>query len=327
MFGAKTLRWPHGSVTMQPRGAMLREVALTAPNGRVTHPLHTAPWVGTLEAEPLDGLLQGLSGEWPCVPFGMPHENLPSNWPKPVGWEDPFAHGYAAHHDWDISLIKGCLEAVISMPEDHYVRRIRRRLTPVKEGIALDLWIDPRCDCRLPIGLHPVFALPDLPQRLLLDVEGATSVIAHPEINASDPSPVLTGGISGSLTQIQGENGGLLDFSQLPRDEHSETRLLVIGGNGRVTLTDQENGHVSVLHYNAAQFPFVMLWVSNRGRAEAPWLNRHLALGIEPVRAAFDLGTGISAHINPLMVLGQQDTAFDLVAGKVFHTSYKITAQ
>jgi hypothetical protein len=326
MTDQKKLRWNGGEVTMQPRGAMLRDLALTLEDGRITNPLHTAPWVGTSEAETLDGLMQALSGEWPCVPFGGPYQNLSTDWNKPPGWEDEFLHGYAAHHDWDVSSIDGGLEAEILMPEGHPIRSMSRRVMPTIDGIAIDLWVEPRRDCRLPIGLHPVFALPQEPERMTLHIDGATGVISHPETPPFDTTPVRPNVLSDSLSSVQGTEGELLDFAHLPRPEQSESRLLVLGSTGRVSLTDSETGDVFSLSYDADVFPFVMLWVSNRGRADAPWSGRHLALGVKPVRAAFDLGTATSAQENPLAAKGYE-TAYDFKADQSFHTRYTITAQ
>ncbi|MEO9896610.1 MAG: hypothetical protein ABJD13_15595 [Paracoccaceae bacterium] len=326
MTGPKTLRWDKGQVTMQPRGAMLQGLTIELQNGRTVSPLHTAPWVGTPEAKTLDGLIQGLSGEWPCIPFGVPQEGQPPEWCAPEGWEDPFAHGYAAHHDWDVSLDEAGLEANIRLPIDHPIQSIRRRVQPIQNGIELDQWVNPRRDCTLPIGLHPVFALPDDPGRMSLDIPGATSLMSHPETPQPDPTPVKPNAISSNLSCVQGEGDETLDFSLLPRPENSETRLLVLGGTGQVSLTDRMTGDIFSLTYDAKIFPFVMLWISNKGRSTAPWSGRHLALGIEPVCAAFDLGTSVSTTANPLRSKGF-DTAYEFKSGQRFHTRYQIKAQ
>jgi hypothetical protein len=212
------------------------------------------------------------------------------------------------------------------MPAHHPIRELRRRVRPGKSGIDLDLWILPRRDCRLPVGLHPVFALPDDPQRMQIDVIGATQVIAHPQTPPPDPTPARPGAVSESLDAVRDRSGGVVDFSRLPCPERSETRLLVLGGTGRVTITDRSTGVVTELCYDAARFPYVMLWISNRGRSVEPWSSRHLAVGIEPVRAAFDLGSGVSADDNPVSELGEA-TAFDFVANREFHTAYAISVQ
>lgn len=53
----KTLRWPQGPVTMQPRGAMLRDLAVRSEYGQILRPSHRALWVGTPDAAQLSGLM------------------------------------------------------------------------------------------------------------------------------------------------------------------------------------------------------------------------------------------------------------------------------
>lgn len=311
---------------MQARGAMLRNLEIQLPNGQMVAPLHTAAWVGTAEARTQSGLMQGLSGEWPCVPFGTPGNSLPPQWQVPNAWEDSFAHGYAAHHDWELMPSSDCLDARINLPLEHPISSLERRVRPIEYGIALDLWVNPRHDCRLPIGLHPVFSLADTPEQMQLKIDGAEQVWCHPETPSDDPTPAKAGAVSNSLEMIEGENSDLLNFSLLPRNDISETRLIVTGGTGQATLTDLKSGVRTLLQYDSAHFPYLMLWISNRGRSAPPWSNRHLALGIEPVRSAFDLGTATSAAANPLST-ADSDTAFDLQAGRPLHTSYSITVQ
>lgn len=311
---------------MQSRGAMLRDLEIKLPSGQIVAPLHTAPWVGTAEARTQSGLMQGLSGEWPCVPFGTSIRSLPPQWQVPSGWEDSFAHGFAAHHDWELLPSSDCLDARINLPTEHPISSLERRVRPIENGIGLDLWVNPRHDCRLPIGVHPVFSLADTPEQMQLKVDGAEKIWCHPETPPVDPTPARAGAMSESLEMIKGVDGDLLNFSLLPRSDMSETRLIVTGGTGQVTLTDLKSGVRTLLQYDSAHFPYLMLWISNRGRSEPPWSNRHLALGIEPVRSAFDLGTATSAAANPLSIAGA-DTAFDLVAGRPLHTTYAISVQ
>lgn len=319
-----TLIWPDGSLSLQRRGAMIRDLTLRTEDGSIVRPLHTAPWVGTPEADGLTGLMRGLSGEWPCVPFGVAHDGLPTEWTAPSGWEDPFAHGYGAHHDWEIAVTPDGIEAQISYPADHPIQSLLRRLSHSKNGITIELWVQPRRDCRLPIGLHPVFSLSSKPQSTEVIVHGANQIWSHPQVSSDDPTPARENARSASLETIQSFHSSPLDFSRLPRLEQSETRLLALGCDGRVTLRDRGSGIQRHLDFDPKQFPFVMLWVSNQGRAAAPWSRRHLALGIEPVRAAFDLGTATSAQPNPLSATGQ-DTAFELRADQPFYTRYSIS--
>ena len=138
-----------------------------------------------------------------------------------------------------------------------------------------------------------------------------------------DPTPVKPNAISSHLSSVQADRNETVDFSLLPRPENSETRLLVLGGTGHVSLTDGATGDVFSLTYDAKVFPFVMLWISNKGRSAAPWSGGHLALGIEPVCAAFDLGTSVSTMENPLRAKGY-DTAYEFKSDQCFHTRYQI---
>ncbi len=92
---------------------------------------------------------------------------------------------------------------------------------------------------------------------------------------------------------------------------------------GRALLRHRAEGITIALDWNAAHFPDVVLWLSNRGRADFPWAGRHVAIGIEPVAAAFDLGTSISAGENPLNTKGRA-TAISLEPGIPFETWYRI---
>jgi hypothetical protein len=48
-------------------------------------------------------------------------------------------------------------------------------------------------------------------------------------------------------------------------------------------------------------------------------------LGVEPICSAFSLGSGVSAHANPIAESGT-DTAIEIEAGQSFETTYWISA-
>lgn len=70
----------------------------------------------------------------------------------------------------------------------------------------------------------------------------------------------------------------------------------------------------------------MLLWMSNRGRRFAPWNGRHLALGMEPICSAFDLGPQVSAADNPISRAGTP-TARRFTAGESFGTTYRIEVE
>lgn len=320
-----TFEWPGGRVSIQPLGAMIAELILHLEDGRTHQPLHRAPWVDS-ESHGQSGLMAGLSGEWPCVPFGAPADDIPPHWQaKQPSWQDAFAHGTCSHVHWDISTSEEGISAQVAFPDPHPIESLRRSLRPISGGIAMTLTITPRRDCALPIGLHPVFSLPQKPGQMSVNISGADTVWSHPADPGPDPTPVAPGQQSSCLSSVATATGGTIDLSRLPLETNSETRLLVPASGGQVHLTNHEDHILTTLHYNAAHFPALMLWISNRGRKDAPWSGRHLALGVEPVRACFDLGVGASQSQSPLNDAGIP-TVLNLRAGECFATVYAITS-
>lgn len=317
--------WAGGGVSLQPLGAMIMDLTLILEDGRSHSPLARAPWVDGAHGE--TGLMAGLSGEWPCLPFGAAGETLAPGWSGAADhWEDPFPHGTSAHLHWTLGRDDQGLTAKLYLPAPHPIAGLTRRIRPCAQGVAITLMVEPRQDCALPIGLHPVFRLPQETGQMHVDIPGARGVWTHPATPPPDPTPIAPNQRAASLQDLPGVDGSRQDLSRLPLDGCSETRLLVPSVKGLVRLTDHAAGVETQLSYDPQTFPATMLWVSNRGRDHAPWSGRHLALGVEPVRAAFDLGTAVSTAPNPLSRAGVP-TALPLRAGQVFTTEYRITAQ
>lgn len=317
------LVWDGGHLVVQSLGAMIADLVLSLPDGRAHRPLARAPWVDE-PGHGQSGLMAGLSGEWPCVPFGAQGQTVPEVWQGPQCWEDPLPHGTASHLHWHLSRDGAALFADIDLPEPHPIARLTRRLRPLPNGIEISLEILPRRNCDLPIGLHPVFALPAQVGAMHLEIGGIEAVWSHPEDASPDPTPVLPAQRADNLTCLATETGGI-DVSRLPLHGKSETRLLAIARSGEISLSDHAAGVRNRLHYDAQLFPSVMLWMSNRGRAQAPWSSRHLALGVEPVRACFDLGVGASCATTPLQQAGVP-TTYGFRAGAAVVTRYQITS-
>ena len=116
------------------------------------------------------------------------------------------------------------------------------------------------------------------------------------------------------------------DATRLPFEEDSENLLLLSGASGRCALDNLGEGYRVILEWNPAHFPSLMLWMSNRGRQFAPWNGRHLALGVEPVCAPFDLGTAFANVETPLSRAGVK-TGIDFHPDAPFVTRYSIRAE
>ncbi|MFY8031393.1 MAG: hypothetical protein ACOVO5_06140, partial [Devosia sp.] len=95
---------------------------------------------------------------------------------------------------------------------------------------------------------------------------------------------------------------------------------------GRAALWNSAEGYRVRLSWNPEHYPSALLWFSNRGRTFAPWNGRHLALGLEPICAAFDLGQQVSAAENPISRRGIA-TARSFRAGENFITKYRIEVE
>jgi hypothetical protein len=100
----------------------------------------------------------------------------------------------------------------------------------------------------------------------------------------------------------------------------------VLDAGGGILLRNDLEGYAVRLSWNADDFPSVLLWLSNRGRTFEPWRGRHLALGVEPVCSAFDLGAAISEATNPLNAHGVR-TVHAFRAAKAWTARYRFVVE
>lgn len=178
-----------------------------------------------------------------------------------------------------------------------------------------------RHDAELPIGLHPVLALPDAAGGAQLKL-AAREAIAYPVPTEPGVSRLTPGAVTRDLRNLPAQ-GGPIDVTALPLDVKTEELVQAAVETGAAELFHGPDGYRVTLSWDAKHFPFCLLWISNKGRREPPWSGRHVALGIEPVCAAFDLGVGTSLDgRTPLARLGR--TALPLRAGMPFATCYTI---
>jgi hypothetical protein len=329
MRAERTLDWHHGRLTVQRLGAMLALVVFRLPDGRQAAPLHVAPGAGEAGTDALPGILQRLRGEWPCVPFGHGRaQTLSGDWAGLEAEPGLWPHGEGSNRLWDWAEVEGALALTIDYAPDNPIARLERVIRPDPSAAAVDitLTIHPRRDCRLPIGLHPVFRVPDDGQGLRLDADTGGTVLTFPGALEPGISRFSPGAEAASLAQVPLIAGGRVDATRLPLPFATEELVQIAGASGRVALDYPAEGFRAEMTWDRALFPSVILWLSNRGRQAAPWSGRHLAVGVEPVAAAFDLGTAISAGDNPISRRGVA-TAVDFRAGQPVTKRYHIAVQ
>lgn len=322
---------PHVEAELQLLGGMVGPARFRL-GERVVSPLAVAPWADDEEARTLPGILQRLRGEWPCVPFGIASDAaLPEGWRPADGTEpDPNPHGYAANSLWRLESLTGN-EAVMAIdyPADHPIAGLRRTVTASTETSTLEfeLEIMVRADCNLPIGIHPTFALPGGAGDNRLVLDPGAQCWTPPAPAEPGISTFTIGAADAAPGAVPLQDGGTIDITRLPLPYATEELLLVTQANGRVHLECPSAGYAARLDWDAEVFASCMLWMSNRGRTAYPWNGRFVALGIEPVTAAFDLGTAISANPgNPLATAGVP-TSRRFSAGERLVTRYDISVE
>ena len=321
------IAWAHGMASVQALGGMLGPVTFLLPDGRQVSPLHVAPWFDDPARKDQPPILQDLRGEWPCVPFGTDApRSLPEGWSATGETFDGAGvpHGHSSNAEWVFTeTAPDRITLTCDYPDTHPIRRLTRTIAadPQAPALNITLTVEARRPCRLPIGLHPTLRLPlDGTARLdpptfregrvfPLDVEPGQGLL-QPGANFS------------TLDVVQRRDGTTLSLSDLPLTENTEELVQLCGVTGGFRLHPPDNWTVT-LDWDNEHFPSLLLWISNRGRAYAPWNSRHVALGVEPVAAAFDLGPAISTAPNPISA-GGTPTAYDFHPDRPFTTSYRI---
>jgi hypothetical protein len=282
----RTFSWAHGDGEVQALGGMLGPVRFRLPGGRLAAPFQVAPWAGENAAEALPGILRRLRGEWPCVPFGVERA------------------------------------LAIDYPGASPIARLERHILPdpAAPAIGIRLVVHARADTVLPIGFHPTFRVPDGG----IVIETAGGGMTFPAEVEPGVSRLAEGAWFDSLGRVPLRGGGHADLSRLPLPFATEELVQLTHPGGEVALACPAEGFRVWMEWDAAHFPGLAVWVSNRGRAAYPWSGRHQAVGLEPVCAAFDLGPRVSAGANPLSRAGHP-TARAFRAGEVFSTALRIS--
>ena len=312
----------HMTLEVQSLGGMIGP-CLARLGERTVSPLAVAPWADEPEAAGLPPILRRLRGEWPCVPFGItqPVELFPPRHRTQDTRLDGVidnseAHGYGSNNHW-ACLDKGddWIELAIDYPETSSVRRLRRRIALAADvaRIDLELGVEVRDSCRLPLGLHPVLALADEAGQCVLRPGRFVSGRTYP-IRFEPSSRLAVDAAFDDLSRVPQNDGSTIDLTRLPLTEKREELVQLHGVDGCFTLLNRSKGYRAVLQWNPDHFPSCILWISNRGRDAYPWLSRHLAIGIEPTCSFFDL--------NPSMA---PDALHAFASGENWRTAYSLT--
>lgn len=296
------LRNARMSLEVQSLGAMIGPWRVDL-GGREVSPLAVAPWADEAQAASVPPILQRLRGEWPCVPFGItrPAADFPAHLPlrdtaADALVDNAIAHGFGANHHW-LCEARGedWIELSIDYPSGYPVRRLQRRIALAADAdrVDLELGVQTRAACSLPLGLHAVLALADAPGSCSLH-PGAWGYGRTYPVRFEDCSQLAVDHEFVDLANVLTRDGAIADLTCLPLAQACEELVQLHGMTGHFTLRNHAQGYAATLAWEPAQFPSCVLWISNRGRTAYPWAGRHLALGVEPTCSFFDLNPSIA---------------------------------
>jgi hypothetical protein len=346
----RTLAWSCGALEVQTLGAMLGPLSFRpSDEGQAISPLAVAPWADEPDAQEelktLPGLLRRLRGEWPCIPFGatFPKEMFPQEWRPDEGLrrnacdDDVPAepHGYPSNHDWsweESSCGPDRLTLTIAPPDPHPIALATRSVAVDLNAprIEIGVTVVARRSGLYPIGVHPTFVLPDKEGTLSLRLPNYDHVLTFPTEVEPEHTRLVPNRKAKRLYALPAAGGGTADATRLPWPHGSEDLVQVVGlTEGRLSLSYDCKGMVRtvLLNWDVVAFPHLCLWLSQGGRQGFPWLNRHRALGVEPMAGAFDLGTAVARSTTTPLARAGWRTGVWLDAGKPWRTTYSIALQ
>ncbi len=292
------LHWSHGTASVLTTAAMLASCQFTLKSGPFS-PFARAPWLGQVQDAALSGHLRVLGGDFVGLPFGKGRAaaQVPAEWQMiGTGQTEGPVHGPAADQDWDtLDATDTAITLGLHFPASSPVLRVERRIAaqPNESAIDFTFTIFARQSASLPVGLHPILRLPDLPGRLHLSADFDFGMV-HPGYG---------GQIFPSLTAIP-QPGGLLDLSQVRLSPARELNVQLCGMRGPLRATYLDEGAGVELDWNRTLLPSLQIWHTDRGIGGAPWHNAYRGLGVEPIASAFDLGTRVSCGPNPINARG-----------------------
>ncbi|GGD98383.1 hypothetical protein GCM10011390_16440 [Aureimonas endophytica] len=309
-----TLEWDRGRAEVISIGAMLHDLVFRLDGGREARPFAEAPWRDDAEIQAdasLPAHLRQLGGDWACVPFGTTEF-------------DPAHHGHGSNADWRlVARDEASITLACDFPEGHAVERLERTVRGVAGEAAVEMAVTARVrrDCRLPIGLHPIFRVPEGNRRLTVEPGAFGAGQVFPEPFLPGLSRLEAGARFATLGEVPLAEGGSVSVATLPAPELAEELVQLWQTDGTIVLRDAEAGAEYRLTWDAEAFPHCLLWISNGGRTHRPWNGRFRGLGIEPVASAFDR-TDLAD-----LSLSREGTGQEFRAGEAWTTSYRLEAR
>lgn len=256
--------------------------------GMTSSPYSLAPWLPG-EFAGIPPLLDNLRGDFFCLPFG-----------EQDGWAP---HGEVAGAPW--SVVDHGENAVTVECRPHDIGgRVTKTVSVDDDGpVVYQEIVVEGVTGEFPYGTHPIV---DISSQGAGGAHVSTSPIRHAQVFPglfSDPARgehqiLAPGARFTSLSEVPAAAGGSVDMSRQPLAKLHEDLVMLVN--------DPEAGPLAWSAVSCADFvwvglkkvsdfPATVLWISNGGRPQEPWLSRHTGrLGVEDVCAYFSLGVDAS---------------------------------
>ena len=330
------LNWKNGKIEISSLGCKMQPTFFLGE--KKIKPLHSAGWINdkSKDFDELPGILKNLSGEFPCVPFGInsPIEEIAEEWKESYS-EEPYvvneAHGFSANKDWELLDLKEH-EATfkIRYPEidniDYLIRSIRiNNVEQHKVSCSLEIFV--KKDCELPIGLHPMIRIPNKYNKIKILPGDFKFGLTYPGILLKNKTLGAIGEIFTNLDKVKGFSNEYIDLSNPPFEGNFEDLFQLCGINGNMKVRNYEENYELNYNWDPEIFSSVLMWVSNKGREEYPWNNNHLTVGLEPISSAFGLSTHVSNNLNNPIAKKSVSTSVKLYKNQPLKTEYSFSVE
>ena len=323
------LKSPEGRLeaVVDLNGGMLAQLYLCA-GGQRKALLHKAPWLKDDYYSSPAGLMEHLSGEWACVPFGFVTQDCSL-------FSASAPHGLPCHSTWQLRQVNSYGNSAVltyDYPEGNDLAHIERTVTLRDDSVVLSFTVTSRKDCAAPMGVHPVFPTEGEENVLELSIAG-DGIVYGIECEAGI-SRLVPGARFDALNRLplqdkyHGADGNteVMDGTRLPKAYHTEEIVQMLHPQGQAVLTYPNKGVRLTLNWDKEVIPTCLLWMSNYGRKYEPWNGTNCCLGIEPIAGAWDLAAQSVAEHNAVKDAGVPTTV-PLKAGQGLTFNYSIAVE
>ncbi|RYG66458.1 hypothetical protein EON80_15380 [bacterium] len=319
--------WPLSTSTVQAyvteTGGQLGPVEFQL-GDRTVSPFAVAPWSEEEHAARISGVLQGLRGDFFCMPFGGG---------QPFEGEDHPGHGETANHLWHFESLQenGTTRLHLSIDTKVRVGRVDKTIELRDGQTALY--------CRheisgmngpMNLGHHAMLKFPEKPGSGLLSTSHFTfgqvfpGQFENPEHGGY--SMLKAGATFESLESVPTITGETTDLSRYPARRGYEDLVMIQADQeqslGWTAVVFPEEKYVWFALKDARVLRGTVFWLSNGGRHYGPWSGRHTGvMGLEEVTSYFHDGLYKSAMPNSLNERGFK-TYLDLDAEKPTRVNY-----